>query len=256
MKKIILIITAIMMSNMIVQAQCGWQLNSAYKNGVEPSLSKAKLDKAWEAIEESLEKDGCEKEKDAWLYRAIILQRIAATKKEKYQKLTSEPLKKAFESYQRVIDLDQENKILLKVLGNFDEFSTAFVTQADLYKDTAEIYENGNNTEMASQYYEKAFNYTETATAAFLLSTMPLAVRSSDTITKEDAKELYHKIFNEDLTVNSEVVYVETSEFLDDLNKFYGKTPLEDIQALGLQIGPMTQTLYPRLAQFAYRAGL
>lgn len=91
-----------------------------------------KLDKAVEAIEETIDPSGDKSDKTAdwpktWEVRGEIYQALYQTKDENFKKLSNNPLKVALESYQKALELDDkkrnENAVKIKLTLLVSDFT-------------------------------------------------------------------------------------------------------------------------------------
>ena len=73
-------------------------------------FTQGKLDKAKELIDEAIGHENCVNWAKAYMVRGQIYQAIFETQDENYKKLSKDPLSVAWDSYQKVIQLDDKNK--------------------------------------------------------------------------------------------------------------------------------------------------
>ena len=89
-------------------------ISFAQKGKVTSAVSfftQGKLDKAKELIDEAIGHETCVNWAKAYMVRGQIYQAIFETQDENYKKLSKDPLSVAWDSYQKVIQLDDKNKI-------------------------------------------------------------------------------------------------------------------------------------------------
>ncbi len=127
----------------------------AQKGKVATALSykeSGKLDKAWEAIQETLDPSNPKSEKTlnwsgTWQARGEIIEAIILSKDENYKKLVPNSVEEAFKSYMKAADLDEKggNQILkLKLVS----FSNTLIN-------AAVIAYQANDYVKATDYFEK-----------------------------------------------------------------------------------------------------
>ena len=88
-------------------------ISFAQKGKVTSAVSfftQGKLDKAKELIDEVIGHENCVNWAKAYMVRGQIYQAIFETQDENYKKLSKDPLSVAWDSYQKVIQLDDKNK--------------------------------------------------------------------------------------------------------------------------------------------------
>ena len=120
MKKILLVVILLTVNGFLF----------AQKGKVSSALSykeSGKLDKAWEAIQETINPANPKSEKtinwpDTWEARGEILESISKTKDENYKKLVENPLEEAYKSFLKAIELDPKGgspALKIKLLSSF-----------------------------------------------------------------------------------------------------------------------------------------
>ncbi|MBI9066257.1 MAG: tetratricopeptide repeat protein [Salinivirgaceae bacterium] len=166
---------------------------SAQNSKVQSALNYSKpqynqLDKAQEAIELAIKHEKTQDKAKTWKVRGQVYQAIANSKDENFQKLSDNPLKVAFESYKKALELDEKGQlkneisIQLKFIGvlminkGIDYFNTKeFLKAFDVFEsslaideivdpgkiDTAIIFnagvaaDQGKDFDNAIKYYKK-----------------------------------------------------------------------------------------------------
>jgi len=126
----------------------------AQKGKVATALSykeDKKLDKAWEAIKETVDPANPKAEKTlkwsgAWQARGEIIEAIILSKDEKFLKLVPNPVEEAYSSYMKAMELDEKggSQILkIKLLSFTNTLITAAVAayQANEYAKAADYFE-------------------------------------------------------------------------------------------------------------------
>ena len=114
-------------------------------------MTEGKLDKAWEAINETIDPANKKAEKTvnwsgAWQARGDILDAIIKSKDENFKKLVPNPVDEAYTSYMKAVELDDKNNPILKMkLLNF--LSTLSNSAVDSYQ--------AENYAKATDYFEK-----------------------------------------------------------------------------------------------------
>jgi tetratricopeptide (TPR) repeat protein len=122
-------------------------------SSAENYKDSGKLDKALEAIEETVDpnNDKAEKTLDwprTWEVRGEIYQAIFASKDENYKKLSDNPLEEAYKSYMKALSLDDKdryaNGIKIKLTFLIQDLTKAAVNafQAEKYDDATKYFEN------------------------------------------------------------------------------------------------------------------
>jgi tetratricopeptide (TPR) repeat protein len=173
-------------------------LTFAQRGKVSTALSykeSGKLDKAWEAIQETIDPANPKSEKTinwngTWQARGEIIEAIILSKDEKYKNLVAEPVEEAYKSYMKAIELDEKGgnpifKLKLVSFSNvlinaavaafqensFDKSTDYFekkllIDKLPLFKtdatiDTAIIYNTGLSAMNAKQYTKAIKYFTE-----------------------------------------------------------------------------------------------
>ncbi len=134
----------------------------AQKGKVATALSyrdAGKLDKAWEAIKETLDPANPKAEKTvnwtgAWQARGEIIEAIIITKDENFKKLVPNPVEEAYKSYMKAIELDEKSGnpgLKIKLLT----FSNTLINAA------VEAYQ-ANDFAKAADFFEKKLTLDQT----------------------------------------------------------------------------------------------
>ena len=84
-------------------------------------LTNGELEKAWEAIQEA------EKNEKTAIVKGQILQQIGESKDENIKKLAEEPLKGAYNAYQKAIELDDKGKMSKSVDLQYTMLNNDFI---------------------------------------------------------------------------------------------------------------------------------
>ncbi|MCK9291665.1 MAG: hypothetical protein WCR58_05315 [Bacteroidales bacterium] len=148
MKKIVLTLTVAFMALMTMAQKS--ERTSAYmynKNG--------QYDKAREAIDKAIQHDKTKDDPKTWMYRGIIYLNIVYS--ETYADLDSEALEKSFESFQKAMELDPEDKgrQMVEILPRVDVIGQQYFSQAvDAF--------NENDFQTASIEFKKSFDVAQT----------------------------------------------------------------------------------------------
>jgi tetratricopeptide (TPR) repeat protein len=130
----------------------------AQKGKVTSALSykdEGKLDKAWEAINETLDPANKKAEKTvnwsgAWQAKGEIIEAIIKSKDENFKKLVQNPIDEAYKSYMKAVELDETGKnpiLKMKLLAFLSTLSNAAI----------ESY-HGENYTKATDYFEKVLS--------------------------------------------------------------------------------------------------
>ena len=145
MRKLIFV-TALLFSGTVIFAQRGKVATAlSYKDS-------GKLDKAWEAIQETIDPSNPKTEKTlnwtgTWQARGEIIEAIIVSKDENFKKLVPNSVEEAFKSYMKAVELDEKggNQILkLKLVS----FSNTLIN-------SAVIAYQANDYVKATDYFEK-----------------------------------------------------------------------------------------------------
>ncbi|MCE1199977.1 MAG: tetratricopeptide repeat protein, partial [Marinilabiliales bacterium] len=152
MKKILLVVILIAVNGFLF----------AQKGKVSSAVSfkeNGKLDKAWEAIQETINPANPKSEKtiswpDTWEARGDILEAIYKSKDENYKKLVENPLEEAYKSYLKSIELSPKPSAALKL-----KLMTGFIPT--LSNAAIEAFQS-QKFEASSDYFEKVLNLEAT----------------------------------------------------------------------------------------------
>lgn len=142
MKRISLLIT-IMLTVNIVFAQ------KALRTDAFNSLRKGKLDKALEFIEPTIKDASTMEDPKTWLYRGNIYLQIFRSDNPEFKKLDADALNKAYESYQKLLELDTKKEYYTDAVQNL------LVISEELYNQGVNQF-SSKNFDMATQSFEKA----------------------------------------------------------------------------------------------------
>jgi tetratricopeptide (TPR) repeat protein len=165
MKKILLVVILLSVNGFLF----------AQKGKVSSALSykeSGKLDKAWEAIQETINPANPKSEKtinwpDTWEARGEILEAISKSKDENYKKLVENPLEEAYKSFMKAIELDPKGgspALKIKLLSSFiPTLSNAAIEafQAQKYEASSDLFEKVLTIEAAPLF--KTDNTIDTA---------------------------------------------------------------------------------------------
>ncbi len=105
MRKVTTILVALLFSITAVQAQKG-KVTAALTY-----LENGEIEKAWQTIQVAEQNEKTKNYYKTYYVKGRILQKIAESKDPKVKTLVDEPLKKAWESYQKAIQLDEKGKV-------------------------------------------------------------------------------------------------------------------------------------------------
>ncbi len=122
MKKLTLLFSAIL----IVTATFGQKrsVQDAFNN-----LRKGNLDKAMENIEPTITEGSTMNDAKTWFYRGNIYLQIQMSEKPEYKNLDSDALNKAYESYQKAIELDTRKEYYTEIVQNLFIISEQFYNE-------------------------------------------------------------------------------------------------------------------------------
>lgn len=140
MKKIVLISIII-----LAAASFGFSQNSKVVSAYNYH-NNGKLDKAKENIDAAIVHEKTMSSAKAWYYRGNIYIDIYRTEDENYKNLDPDPLNKAYEAYQKSMELDTKNQYKLDILQRMPIVGEAFFNYgAKLYNDGMTAF-NANDT--------------------------------------------------------------------------------------------------------------
>ncbi len=105
MRKVTIILIALLFGVTAVNGQKG-KVTSALTY-----LDNGEIEKAWQLIQAAEQNEKTKNYAKTYYAKGRILQRIGESKDPKIKNLVDEPLKKAWESYQKAIELDEKGKI-------------------------------------------------------------------------------------------------------------------------------------------------
>ncbi len=122
MKKLTLLFSAIL----IVTATFGQKrsVQDAFNN-----LRKGNLDKAMENIEPTITDASTMSDAKTWFYRGNIYLQIQMSENPKYKALDSDALNKAYDSYQKAIELDTRKEYYTEIIQNLFIISEQFYNE-------------------------------------------------------------------------------------------------------------------------------
>ncbi|MCC8173610.1 MAG: tetratricopeptide repeat protein [Odoribacter sp.] len=93
-------------------------------------LTSGKLDEAKKIIDEAIQHEKSKDDPRAYLIKGQIYQGIFESPIEDYKKLHADPLNVAYESYQKVIELDDKNRQTKKLEGQYPNLALSFTNKA------------------------------------------------------------------------------------------------------------------------------
>lgn len=211
-----LFIIALVAAVTYLQAQCKTKVVSAYNY-----TNNGQLDKAKKYIDEALS-DACPDTKDwakTWYYAGNLYLAIQLTTEEKYKKLDTNALNKAYDAYQKAIELDTKKEYYTDML-------------LSLYV-CGEQYYNKGVASYSAKKYEEAMNFfdkTATINATFgygdSLATYNAALCAEYAELPDKAIEYYKKL----IKINYLKPAIYSSLINIYRNKYLGDNPYKNVE--------------------------
>ncbi len=128
---------------------------SAQPNKVQSAfifLKNGQLDKAAENIEPATEHPKTAIDPKTWLYKGNIYLAIAISEEEKYKSLDPNPLQKAYDAYQKSIEIDKD---YIQPTANPQSAMLGLFIAGEIYYNTGAEYFNNKQFENAIEQFEK-----------------------------------------------------------------------------------------------------
>jgi tetratricopeptide (TPR) repeat protein len=197
------------------------------------SLSKGYYDKALKYIEPAITDLTTKDWAKTWMYRGDIYLGILLSKDDKYSKLDSNALQKAYDSYQKAIELDTKKEyyqdMMLKLFVCGEQYYNKGVT---LY--TAQKYEDAMNS------FDKTASINATFKIADSLATYNAAICAEYANKNDKAIEYYKNLIKIDY---------QKAAIYSNLANIYRKKFLEDNPYKNVDIGTDTATVITLLGK-------
>ena len=195
MKKLTLLLSAIL----IVTATFGQKTlrTTAFNN-----LRKGNLDKAMAEIEPTITEASTMSDPKTWFYRGNIYLQIHMSENPKYKGLDKDALTKAYDSYQKTMELDTKKEFYTETIQNLFIISEQFYNVGVLdFTKTPPDYAGAYNS------FLKAVEVTETFGSIDTLAMFNAALSAENGKDFANAKKYYTKVkdlgYNNPLTYNS-----------------------------------------------------
>lgn len=125
------------------------------------------LDKAKAAIDQAAKHPKTKDDAKTWLYRGQIYMMIAQTDKPKYQKLSDQPMVEAYQSFKKVLKLDDRNRYSRDASNNLLQISLQFFNKAVQRYNQAIQASDQEAFKIAYAYYDRFFEARETMGKAY-----------------------------------------------------------------------------------------
>ena len=193
MKKLTLLLSAIL----IVTATFGQKTlrTTAFNN-----LRKGNLDKAMAEIEPTITEASTMSDPKTWFYRGNIYLQIHMSENPKYKALDKDALTKAYDSYQKTMELDTKKEFYTETIQNLFIISEQFYNVGVLdFTKTPPDYAGAYNS------FLKAVEVTETFGSIDTLAMFNAALSAENGKDFANAKKYYTKV--KDLGYNNPLIY-------------------------------------------------
>ncbi len=161
-------------------------ISFAQKGKVTSAVSfftQGKLDKAKELIDEAIGHENCVNWAKAYMVRGQIYQAIFETQDENYKKLASDPLSVAWESFQKVIQLDEKKKFEKDLKAQYANLVIDFTNQGVI------CYNQGMKTDDIKDFKDAVNNFKR----VLEINESPLGTQKVDTTVIYNAGVAAHK---------------------------------------------------------------
>ena len=161
-------------------------ISFAQKGKVTSAVSfftQGKLDKAKELIDEAIGHENCVNWAKAYMVRGQIYQAIFETQDENYKKLSKDPLSVAWDSYQKVIQLDEKNKFEKDLKTQYANLVIDFTNQGVV------CYNQGMKTDDTKDFKDAVNNFKR----VLEINESPLGTQKVDTTVIYNAGVAAHK---------------------------------------------------------------
>ncbi|GAB1405767.1 hypothetical protein MASR1M74_29490 [Lentimicrobium sp.] len=180
MKRISLLITLILAVNILFAQKA--MRTDAFNN-----LRKGKLDKALSNIEPTIKDPSTMEDPKTWLYRGNIYLQIYRSDNPEYKSLDPDALNKAYESYQKLLELDTKKEYYTEALQNM------LVIGEELYNQGVQQY-SSKEFDQATQSFEKAVELNKSFGAIDTLAYFNAALSAENAGNLPKAIEYYTKV--------------------------------------------------------------
>ena len=161
-------------------------ISFAQKGKVTSAVSfftQGKLDKAKELIDEAIADENCVNWAKAYMVRGQIYQAIFETQDENYKKLSKDPLSVAWDSYQKVIQLDEKNKFEKDLKTQYANLVIDFTNQGVI------CYNQGMKTDDTKDFKDAVNNFKR----VLEINESPFGTQKVDTTVIYNAGVAAHK---------------------------------------------------------------
>lgn len=177
--------------------------------------TQGKLDKAKELIDEAIGHEKCVNNPKAHFVRGQIYQGIFESQDENYKKLSKDPLPIVWESFQKVIQLDDKKKFEKDLKAQFANLVVDFTNQGIICYNEGTKVEEAQGAEAAKSYFQAAFdNFKKTLD----LNVSPYGTQKVDTAVIYNAGVAAHKAGNVDEAIE---YYKKSMELGYEANRIY-----------------------------------
>ena len=186
-------------------------ISFAQKGKVTSAVSfftQGKLDKAKELIDEAIGHENCVNWAKAYMVRGQIYQAIFETQDENYKKLSKDPLSVAWDSYQKVIQLDDKNKFEKDLKTQYANLVIDFTNQGVV------CYNQGMKTDDTKDFKDAVNNFKR----VLEINESPLGTQKVDTTVIYNAGVAAHKAGDLDEAIK---FYKKSLELIYEAGKIY-----------------------------------
>ncbi|MCF8304491.1 MAG: hypothetical protein K9I94_14550 [Bacteroidales bacterium] len=150
-------------------------------------LKRGNLKKAMELIEPTIEHEKTKDEAKTWFYRGNIYLSIATSQNEEYQNLDTNSLQKAYNSYIKAKELDEEDEYKVDITRNMMVLSEQFYNQG------VNRYNKGKYEE-AVDAFQNSVDVSKKLETVDTMSYYNAALASVQARKYDVAKKYYHKL--------------------------------------------------------------
>jgi tetratricopeptide (TPR) repeat protein len=151
------------------------------------NLRKGQLDKALQSIEPAISDASTMNDPKTWFYRGNIYLQIHMSENQEYKNLDPNALTKAYESYDKMLELDQKKQYYTEAIQNL------LIVSEQLYNQGVEQFTNENFT-AALESFEKAAEVGETFGNTDTLSLFNAGLSAENAGNNAKAIEHYSKV--------------------------------------------------------------
>lgn len=195
------------------------------------SLSKGYYDKALKYIEPAILDQETKTWAKTWMYRGDIFLGIQLSKEDKYSKLDSNALEKAYDSYQKAIELDTKKEF-------YQDIMTKLFVCGEQFYNKGVAYYGKQKFEDAMNSFDKTASINATFKIADSLATFNAAICAEYANKPDKAIDYYKDLIK--------INYLKAAVY-SNLANIYRKKFLEDNPYKNVDIGTDTATVVKML---------